>query len=94
MAIVPGRYGWTGGLGTTWANNPEENLCGILMTRAYPLLQHDFATAAARVLRLLDLSLPGNRRLRIHATIRCCELIFERRPRTLCRLAGRPIQSS
>jgi CubicO group peptidase (beta-lactamase class C family) len=30
---VPGRYGWNGGLGTCWANDPQENLVGILLTQ-------------------------------------------------------------
>ena len=28
-----GRYGWNGGLGTTWANDPKEALTGILLTQ-------------------------------------------------------------
>jgi CubicO group peptidase (beta-lactamase class C family) len=32
-----GSYGWDGGLGTSWANDPAEDLVGILMTnRAWP----------------------------------------------------------
>ena len=27
-----GTYGWDGGLGTSWANDPREDLIGILMT--------------------------------------------------------------
>ncbi len=33
VAGVPGRYGWDGGLGTSWASDPKENLVGILMTQ-------------------------------------------------------------
>jgi CubicO group peptidase (beta-lactamase class C family) len=27
-----GSYGWDGGLGSTWANDPAEDLVGILLT--------------------------------------------------------------
>jgi len=27
-----GTYGWDGGLGTSWANDPAEDLVGILLT--------------------------------------------------------------
>ena len=30
---VPGRYGWDGGYGTSWASDPAEDLVGILMTQ-------------------------------------------------------------
>jgi len=30
---VPGRYGWTGGLGTSAGVDPKENMIGILMTQ-------------------------------------------------------------
>jgi CubicO group peptidase (beta-lactamase class C family) len=30
---TPGRYGWDGGLGTSWANDPREELVGILLTQ-------------------------------------------------------------
>jgi CubicO group peptidase (beta-lactamase class C family) len=33
LAIAPGRYGWTGGLGTTCATDPAEDMVGILMTQ-------------------------------------------------------------
>jgi CubicO group peptidase (beta-lactamase class C family) len=29
----PGRYGWSGGYGTTWFNDPNERLIGIAMTQ-------------------------------------------------------------
>jgi CubicO group peptidase (beta-lactamase class C family) len=36
---TPGRYGWDGGLGTSWHNDPAEDLTAILMTQqaAFPL---------------------------------------------------------
>ncbi|HWI63113.1 MAG TPA: serine hydrolase domain-containing protein [Symbiobacteriaceae bacterium] len=30
---VPGRYGWDGGYGTSWYNDPREDLVAILMTQ-------------------------------------------------------------
>lgn len=35
-----GRYGWDGGLGTSWANDPAKNLVGILLTQraAFPIM--------------------------------------------------------
>ncbi len=34
----PGRYGWDGGYGTSWANDPKEDVIAILMTQrlAFP----------------------------------------------------------
>ena len=32
-AATPGRYGWGGGLGTSWYSDPTEDLVGILMTQ-------------------------------------------------------------
>lgn len=36
---TPGRYGWDGGLGTSWHNDPAEDLTAVLMTQsaAFPL---------------------------------------------------------
>jgi|SRR5215203_2970151 len=33
ISAVPGRYGWDGGAGTTWWNDPTEDLIAILMTQ-------------------------------------------------------------
>ena len=35
-----GRYGWDGGLGTSWANDPAKGLVGILLTQraAFPIM--------------------------------------------------------
>lgn len=52
LAMTPGRYGWTGGLGTAWANDPGEDLIGILMTQrsmtspTLPPIFSDFWTSA------------------------------------------------
>src|SRR5450432_1442588 len=32
IAAVPGRYGWDGGLGTSWYSDPREDMVTILMT--------------------------------------------------------------
>jgi CubicO group peptidase (beta-lactamase class C family) len=34
IASVPGRYGWDGGLGTSWTSDPRENMVTILMTQS------------------------------------------------------------
>ncbi|MGH2460869.1 MAG: serine hydrolase domain-containing protein [Chloroflexota bacterium] len=48
LASVPGRYGWDGGLGTSWFSDPKEDLVGIVLTqRLFPLdLYRDFRTLA------------------------------------------------
>lgn len=33
LSSVPGRYGWDGGFGTYWFNDPSQGLVGILMTQ-------------------------------------------------------------
>jgi CubicO group peptidase (beta-lactamase class C family) len=33
VAAVPGRFGWDGGLGTSWYSDPREDLVTILMTQ-------------------------------------------------------------
>lgn len=35
IAMVPGRYGWDGGLGTSWYSNPKEDMITILMTPCF-----------------------------------------------------------
>ena len=32
-AAIPRGYGWDGGLGTAWRNDPDEGLIGILLTQ-------------------------------------------------------------
>ncbi|GHO45891.1 serine hydrolase domain-containing protein [Ktedonospora formicarum] len=48
IASVPGRYGWDGGLGTSWFCDPKEDLVGILLTQRLmePDLYRDFWTLA------------------------------------------------
>jgi CubicO group peptidase (beta-lactamase class C family) len=33
VAAPPGRYGWNGGLGTTWWSDPKEDMVAIIMTQ-------------------------------------------------------------
>jgi len=33
LAAVPGRFGWDGGLGTSWYSDPREEIVGILLTQ-------------------------------------------------------------
>ena len=51
LAAVPGRFGWDGGLGTSWYSDPREDMVAILMTQrsAFPLFSGvylDFWTSA------------------------------------------------
>ena len=32
----PGRYGWEGGLGTSWFNDPRTSVCAILVSQRFP----------------------------------------------------------
>lgn len=48
IASTPGRYGWSGGLGTAWSNDPAEEMITILMTQRLPPnfdLFNDFLTS-------------------------------------------------
>jgi CubicO group peptidase (beta-lactamase class C family) len=33
FTTTPGRYGWDGGYGTSWNNDPREDMAGILLTQ-------------------------------------------------------------
>jgi CubicO group peptidase (beta-lactamase class C family) len=51
LAATLGRYGWDGGLGTSWSSDPGEDMVAILMTQraAFPLFSGvylDFWTSA------------------------------------------------
>jgi len=50
VASVPGRFGWDGGLGTSWSSDPAEDVVAILMTQRlatpeFPALYLDFWTS-------------------------------------------------
>jgi CubicO group peptidase (beta-lactamase class C family) len=38
ISRVPGRYGWDGGFGTSWLNDPNRNEVGIVMTQSADFL--------------------------------------------------------
>ncbi|HEX6122184.1 MAG TPA: serine hydrolase domain-containing protein, partial [Ktedonobacterales bacterium] len=44
VAAVPGRFGWDGGLGTSWYSDPREEMVAILMTQrgAFPLFSGSY----------------------------------------------------
>jgi CubicO group peptidase (beta-lactamase class C family) len=56
IADSVGKYGWTGGLGTSWANDPVEDVITIVLTqRAFgsptlPPVHEDFATSIYQAL--------------------------------------------
>jgi CubicO group peptidase (beta-lactamase class C family) len=51
LSVNPGRFGWDGGLGTSWSSDPTEELVAILMTQramdspSGPALFRDFWTS-------------------------------------------------
>ena len=49
VSPVPGRYGWDGGYGTSWFNDPNRNLAAIAMTQTSDFL---FGGASAEFGRL------------------------------------------
>jgi CubicO group peptidase (beta-lactamase class C family) len=51
-----GRYGWDGGYGTSWANDPKEGVVAILMTQraAFPLLSPVYLDFWTSVYQALD----------------------------------------
>jgi len=49
VSAVPGRFGWDGGLGTSWYSDPKEDMVAILMTQVlgFPSgIDFDFWTSA------------------------------------------------
>lgn len=53
---VPGRYGWDGGLGTSWWSDPAEDMVGILMTQrmAFPLFSPPYQDFWTSVYQAID----------------------------------------
>jgi CubicO group peptidase (beta-lactamase class C family) len=50
LSAVPGRFGWDGGLGTSWYADPTEEMVAILMTQRLagpgsPRIDLDFWTS-------------------------------------------------
>jgi CubicO group peptidase (beta-lactamase class C family) len=52
VSAVPGRFGWDGGFGTSWASDPAEDMVSIMMTQRMwdqngpPAAYFDFSTSA------------------------------------------------
>jgi CubicO group peptidase (beta-lactamase class C family) len=49
VSAVPGRYGWNGGYGTTWFNDPSRNLIAIAMTQVSDALFNGTMTEFAKL---------------------------------------------
>jgi CubicO group peptidase (beta-lactamase class C family) len=47
MGHDPGTYGWMGGLGTVWDNNPRRNLAGVMLVQRELRGPHDLEIATA-----------------------------------------------
>ena len=56
VSAVPGRYGWDGGFGTSWINDPTRGLVAIVMTQASDFL---FSGALDEFWRTLYAGLPA-----------------------------------
>lgn len=54
VAAVPGRYGWDGGLGTSWSSDPTEDVVAILMTQRLPPSLEVFADFWTSVYQAID----------------------------------------
>jgi CubicO group peptidase (beta-lactamase class C family) len=56
ISTVPGRYGWDGGYGTVWFNDPHRDLIAIALTQTSDFLfnggRTEFTTLAVRAARL------------------------------------------
>jgi CubicO group peptidase (beta-lactamase class C family) len=49
VSPVPGRYGWEGGYGTSWFNDPSRNLVAIVMTQTSDFLFNGGSAEFARL---------------------------------------------
>jgi CubicO group peptidase (beta-lactamase class C family) len=49
VSAEPGRYGWSGGYGTFWFNDPTRDLVGIAMTQVSDILFNGTATEFAKL---------------------------------------------
>jgi CubicO group peptidase (beta-lactamase class C family) len=52
VSPVPGRYGWAGGYGTAWFNDPHRNLVAMVLTQTSDFLWNggltEFSALAAQ----------------------------------------------
>lgn len=53
-SAVPGRYGWDGGLGTSWFNDPNAGLVAILMPQSVDVLSDGLREFTTSVYRAID----------------------------------------
>jgi CubicO group peptidase (beta-lactamase class C family) len=53
---VPGRFGWDGGYGTSWASDPKEDMVAILMTQRaeFPLFSNIYLDFWTSVYQAID----------------------------------------
>ena len=53
---VPGRFGWDGGFGTSWASDPKEDMVAILMTQRaeFPLFSNIYLDFWTSVYQAID----------------------------------------
>ncbi len=56
LAATPGRFGWDGGLGTSWYSDPGEEMVAILMTQraAFPLFSNVYLDFWTSVYQAID----------------------------------------
>lgn len=56
VSAVPGRFGWDGGLGTSWFSDPREDLVGVLMTQrlAFPQFSEIYLDFWTSVYQAID----------------------------------------
>ena len=56
LAAVPGRFGWDGGYGTSWASDPKEEMVAILMAQRaqFPLFSPVYLDFWASVYQAVD----------------------------------------
>ncbi len=56
LAATPGRFGWDGGLGTSWSSDPGEDLVAILMTQraGFPLFSGVYLDFWTSVYQAID----------------------------------------
>lgn len=56
LSAVPGRFGWDGGLGTSWWADPREEMLGILLTQrsGFPLFSEPYLDFWTSVYQAID----------------------------------------
>jgi CubicO group peptidase (beta-lactamase class C family) len=59
VSAVPGRYGWSGGYGSNWFNDPRERLIGIALTQVSDFLWSGALTEFQQLSYRVHPSRPG-----------------------------------